>query len=573
MKKAIILFVAFFIFVAIYVFIAHARLPPGWSQMKYGGSGEWELTNQNPPPGFQGYYLAASGRIHPTDVFDVECFTPPMNMSGETKVYIHVHAWMWDYGWGELTVYSGGIGDGYEEKVLWIWFPGDPVHHIYATINPSNFEHPEEVYLGFYFSSDGMSSPFLGLEIDKVDVHGKRMYMTEDFDNVDFNAPHSWIVWEIDSYKNYVSPYTEFTIFSKDENDYEIYFRIMGPEESKFYWYGNYYKCNEVWRSMENTPVAFQIRNESGHNPEGIYTVEFYAVDSWGNVEEKHTIKFIFDNLPPNTHCEFETHDGFISLTTPIYLISSDSGSGVDRIYYRIDNGNWEVYRGAFNIKEHGFHVISFYGIDKVGNREKERRVELNVDAYPPETQIEGNMVTINGMYWMRGGDKIGLFANDGESGVKATYMRIDGKKWKKYVEPFSLEEGKHEISFYSEDNAGNREEEKHAIVRVDSSPPQIKILTPQQNNLYIYGRKFAIPFSFPVIIGKMEINGYAIDDCKVGRVAVYIDGKIEYVSDGKIDFSWNKLSVGKHTITIEASDILSNKAYYEISAYIFNLI
>ncbi|HEC77220.1 MAG TPA: hypothetical protein ENI33_08215 [Thermoplasmatales archaeon] len=71
--------------------------------------------------------MAASGKNHRSDVFDVECFTPPMNMTGESKITIHVFSnFMGFVGMATMCTYSGGIGAGYKEETLYLWLPDIP---------------------------------------------------------------------------------------------------------------------------------------------------------------------------------------------------------------------------------------------------------------------------------------------------------------------------------------------------------------------------------------------------------------------------------------------------------------
>ncbi|HEC77219.1 MAG TPA: hypothetical protein ENI33_08210 [Thermoplasmatales archaeon] len=186
----------------------------------------------------------------------------------------------------------------------------------------------------------------------------------ENFDVIDFNPPKSWLVYEINTYKNYVSSFTEFSIFAEDEEgEYNIHFLINGPEKSKFYLYGKYYHCNGTgYTGNRNMPVSFQLRDEKGHAPEGIYTVEFWAEDALGNVEEKNIKEFIIDTKSPGTEIEFNNKFGeFISPFIEISFKYIDGDFGVKNTLYKIDDEAWKYFLRPFKIGGEGKHTICYY--------------------------------------------------------------------------------------------------------------------------------------------------------------------------------------------------------------------
>lgn len=93
-------------------------------------------------------------------------------------------------------------------------------------------------------------------------------------------------------------------------------------------------------------------------------------------------------------------------------------------------------------------------------------------DNTPPTTtiQLEG-VLGDNGWYvtdvW------IALTAIDNESGVNATYYQIDTPPWLVYTWAFNLTtDGRHTISYYSIDNAGNAEPTHQQLINRDTISP-----------------------------------------------------------------------------------------------------
>jgi len=80
------------------------------------------------------------------------------------------------------------------------------------------------------------------------------------------------------------------------------------------------------------------------------------------------------DTIPPVTTCE-------ITGTNPvtITLTATDEGSGVDKTYYKIDDGTYAIYTAPVQVTETGDHVVYFYSTDIAGNQENEKSQAFTV--------------------------------------------------------------------------------------------------------------------------------------------------------------------------------------------------
>ena len=106
------------------------------------------------------------------------------------------------------------------------------------------------------------------------------------------------------------------------------------------------------------------------------------------------TGKMIFDEdiTPPVTTHEFYGtmgyEDWFVSDVT-ILLTATDDISGVNVTYYRLNNGEWEVYAVPINIWDEGYHVIEYYSVDNAGNEEDVKGpFDFKKDATPPTIEL-----------------------------------------------------------------------------------------------------------------------------------------------------------------------------------------
>ena len=117
---------------------------------------------------------------------------------------------------------------------------------------------------------------------------------------------------------------------------------------------------------------------------EGEHAVESYSVDYAGNTEESVSLPLTVDDTPPVTTASHPSGE-FVTGTT-FTLSAVDSGSGVQHTEYRIDGGNWTVYRTGFTVPE-GNHIISYRSIDNLGNLENEGSISVTIVVPPPSKE------------------------------------------------------------------------------------------------------------------------------------------------------------------------------------------
>ncbi len=120
---------------------------------------------------------------------------------------------------------------------------------------------------------------------------------------------------------------------------------------------------------------------------DGQRVIEFRSGDSLGNGEAAASQIVFLDTTPPATTISPAT--GNATLDTLFTLAATDAGSGVQVTRYAVDGGTWRDYVAAFNLSQ-GYHNITYFSTDNLGNRETERSVEVNVTSTPPPS-VEAN--------------------------------------------------------------------------------------------------------------------------------------------------------------------------------------
>lgn len=88
--------------------------------------------------------------------------------------------------------------------------------------------------------------------------------------------------------------------------------------------------------------------------------------------------------------------------------------------------------------------------------------------------------------------------------------------------------------------------------------PPEIGIKTPSPQHWSILGKTGNLKtlFGNTVLIGRTPVTLYASDESAVKKVELYIDDeKVKTFSQEPYEWTWNKLSIGRHTIKAVAYD------------------
>ncbi|MGC9309033.1 MAG: OmpL47-type beta-barrel domain-containing protein, partial [Thermoplasmatota archaeon] len=155
-------------------------------------------------------------------------------------------------------------------------------------------------------------------------------------------------------------------------------------------------------------------------------------------------------------------------------------------------------------------------------------------------------------------------------------YYALDDGNWTIYTAPFSIrEEGEHTITFYSQDAAGNKEEDHNISVDIDTSAPTVTITSPTRGYIHFFGRELLPSIrDKTILIGRITVEVNATDNASwVNKVQFSVDGEVRY-NDMQEPYTWTwGLAFGRHTLGVTAIDIAGHEATDEIDVTIFSLI
>jgi large repetitive protein len=210
---------------------------------------------------------------------------------------------------------------------------------------------------------------------------------------------------------------------------------------------------------------------------EGVNLVLFYSVDKAGNNEEAKTIEVKIDKTAPITTVK-DAPTAWIKENVTVNLHSADNLSDVAKTYYSINGGEY-VEGSSFIVEKEGVNLVSFYSVDKAGNNEEAKMIEVKIDKTAPVTTVKDAPTA-----WVKENVTVTLHSVDNLSDVAKTYYSINGGE---YVEGSSFiveKEGVNLVSFYSADKAGNKEDAITVEVKIDKTAPKLTVDVKQEYEL-----------------------------------------------------------------------------------------
>jgi hypothetical protein len=271
------------------------------------------------------------------------------------------------------------------------------------------------------------------------------------------------------------------------------------------------------WFEDKDGYVEFTFKEDSVH------TLQYYCKDILGNSESIHTEIDKVDSVPPTTTKIYgqplvTTQGGYpkwINSSTPITLTATDGGAvcavGVDKIYWRntvvddkyclsdyncqyaVGTGDFQEYTGPFYKPEESCHLIEYYSVDLLGNKETVKKQCVYVENTPPVsqktlgdpkhecTEDEKTQYGFNDCWYITRNTQVTLSCNDignhpvDQVKIYYRYKVDDGEwtDWTLYTGPFNYnEDSKHTLEWYCVDALGNKEQDHFELDIVDTQAP-----------------------------------------------------------------------------------------------------
>ncbi|MBN1252226.1 MAG: hypothetical protein JXR51_14225 [Bacteroidales bacterium] len=273
------------------------------------------------------------------------------------------------------------------------------------------------------------------------------------------------------------------------------------------------------------------------------------------------------DGIAPNSNLNFLKSTKYFNGKNTYYgsdilfnIESKDANSGIDKIYYSLNEDSYMPLNQELNFKFSGKQTVKYYAVDNVGNVETPKENTFFVDNIPPKTYYTITGISNNEIIAVS--TKIYLTAEDSLSGVSKTYYKIDDGKEILYQSgtniPISnLNDGEHKLNIYSIDKVNNKEEETTVKFYLDKTGPIIA--SDILGDRYLMGDK-------TFFSGRTKMKLTAVDNKSgVDEIFYSVDGS-EFT---KYDQPFYLPSIpGVHIVKYFATDKMQNNSEGKLSKY-----
>ncbi len=262
------------------------------------------------------------------------------------------------------------------------------------------------------------------------------------------------------------------------------------------------------------------------------------------------------DGLPPVITTVSPLADKVYGSQINLTVNATDDSSGVDKVEYRIDSGDWKLlpvadasvgrYSTTWNasLTDEGRHVVGFRATDKAGNVSNSSNVNITVNLTPLVVQVTSpaNNTYVNTPNITVTGTISEAVQTLTVNGVAA---QITGTTFT--LSNVALATGVNNINVVATDQAGNTGTAT-VVVILDTTAPIIQIATPANSS----------NLNTPVITLTGTVNE-AVQSVMVNGVAAQI-------TDTNFTLSGINLTEGMNNIRVEATDLAGNLGVATIS-------
>jgi len=449
------------------------------------------------------------------------------------------------YDRGNLIHFLYFTGDGDEFNIIVRYADGSESNYysISSTYSPRYLDIDREKIVDYIIFESQCEESSFQAKLDFCQIIAQDIYA-----DIVINSPNDSGVYG-------TNPSYSITITHPyDLND--VYYYFNDNSES-------HYPINFAsWISGEPLMGNFDVPEWNLLN-EGSNDITFVAINDI-NVKNQKTVSIIKDSTAPIVSINNPQNSDIYGNTPPDFELQSSSEWDQNSHCYRIDESDPIYFTdniGTIDINlweslSHGFHTLTFYEQDLVGNP-GEAFVSIFKDIIGPDISI--NFPTDNSYFNSSNPPyNIGIVDEDlWQYGYKIDdgneYILIEFEGNLDYDWEL-LSDGFHELKFFSKDIYGNMNWELVKIYK-DTNFPEISINSPLEDN--VYG---VIAPNYSIIV----------EDVNLFDIGYYIDGWYSESitkNEGQINQSiWDLLMEGTHDINFWARDLADNIQWNHVS-------
>ncbi len=219
-----------------------------------------------------------------------------------------------------------------------------------------------------------------------------------------------------------------------------------------------------------------------GVGGEGNFTIEFWALSSYGDTSEKSSAGFKVDGSPPSINLSVSGGSPggggwYRGGTLDVSVSGADAISGVSTEEVSVDGGGWT---NPAQVGGDGIHSISGRVIDYAGNQTT-NSLEIRIDGTPPSLSPELSG-TKGRDGWYISPVTVFATASDNLSGVAKVEVSDGSGGWQ--TGPFTIStDGTHRPKYRAEDVAGNETTEDGPTIKIDAHAPVSAFVNPPEGS------------------------------------------------------------------------------------------
>ena len=251
-----------------------------------------------------------------------------------------------------------------------------------------------------------------------------------------------------------------------------------------------------------------------------------------------------------------------------LFRLTSRDNFLSDKVVYKIDGGAETAYDKEFELTAEGKHTVSYFGVDKIGNKEDEKSFSVTVDNTAPEVTVSPKfpIYSANGKLYISKQFTFNIAATDALAGVEKVTYTVNGKDFVDYATAFSIyTDGDLTFAAGSLDNVGN----KSAKFKIKMRDDQGKETVEEKESIQLFADNIAPAVTIAADKTLTPVNGkniaskefkYAVTaadkESGVKMIMVRADGRGDFVPyEKEVFFNTN----GDHYIEAKAIDAVGN--------------
>ncbi|MFX1349063.1 MAG: hypothetical protein ACFE92_10360, partial [Promethearchaeota archaeon] len=330
------------------------------------------------------------------------------------------------------------------------------------------------------------------------------------------------------------------------------------------------YEFGGVYSFLTNNTEEYLIPYIWGSLVEGNFTIQIYARDIFGHINDSCILTLFKDTIKPNITINYPLSNSLYGKKAPDFNISA-SKFNLHKVWYNLwlypEDYLLIEFSGSINQEAwdqfgNGTVKIRFYANDTTGNVKMEQII-VRKDIYaplikisepfnntiwdsPPKINISVSEPNLDSIWY-----EIGVF---NRKLINNNEQTIDSLIWD------SLDQGKHQLFIYANDTVGNLNNTYEFTIYKDTLAPYITIISPIE---YQEVGETAPQYNLTIIEDNLNTRWYTLDG---GFTNFTFNNNIGQIDQQIWDEIWENHTDGDLiTIRFYANDTLNHLGYQEV--------